>query len=251
MFVNVYALQARHHVMQVFGKLGVIILTIVCFMAVWIRQTPPYPDLGGTGDLKLYPVDQANLSPEFFEFRAALIKALERRDLNYVLDHVDDTIRYSFGPNEGVKGFLEYWDLGAAPEQSQFWDELLQVLRLGGKFIDPDQDMFMAPYVYTSFPEQLDPFQHAVVVGRDVKVYAEPVFSAQVLGTLTYSIVQLIPHQDMYEISEEETVWRKIMARSGSIGYVPDQFVRSPVDYRAGFSKTNGEWKLVFFVAGD
>jgi hypothetical protein len=38
---------------------------------------------------------------------------------------------------------------------------------------------------------------------------------------------------------------------SGVRGFVASQFVRRPIDYRAIFHKTNGQWRLSAFVAGD
>ena len=238
------------HAVKWLARVGVIVIVVILFL-VWVRQNPPYPDLGGPGDIKLHPVDQADEVPEFAEFRAALIEAVEDQDLDFILDCIDDTLRYTFGLNQGVSGFLRYWELDTAPEQSAFWDEMLQVLRLGGVFTDPNRTIFTAPYVFTSFPEKFDPFQYAVIVEQNVKVYAEPNFSAQVKGVLNYSIVKLVPYGDRYEFAEGGAVWRQITTNSGKTGFVPDKYVRRPIDYRASFAKNNGRWQLIFFVAGD
>jgi hypothetical protein len=37
----------------------------------------------------------------------------------------------------------------------------------------------------------------------------------------------------------------------GKKGYVKGEFVRSPIDYRAGFDKVDGKWKLRLFLARD
>ncbi|MDI9418853.1 MAG: SH3 domain-containing protein [Firmicutes bacterium] len=231
-------------------KIGMIIMVVALFL-LWTRQNPPYPDLGQPDDLKLMPVDQAYHVPDFAEFRTAMIKAMEQKDLDFVLNCIDDTLRYTFGLNQGVKGFLRYWELDTMPEDSPFWEEMLQVLRLGGEFADPDQKIFRAPYVFSSFPETLDAFQHVAVVGQNVKVYADPEFSAQVIGILSYSIVRHVPYNDKYEFFSDGAYWRKVATSSGKTGFVPDKYLRSPVDYRASFAKSNGKWQLIFFVAGD
>ena len=34
-------------------------------------------------------------------------------------------------------------------------------------------------------------------------------------------------------------------------GYVATRLTRSPIDYRAMFSLTNGRWQMMLFLAGD
>lgn len=42
-----------------------------------------------------------------------------------------------------------------------------------------------------------------------------------------------------------------VRTANGQEGWVRGSDVRSPIDYRAGFSKRSGQWKLEAFVAGD
>ena len=35
------------------------------------------------------------------------------------------------------------------------------------------------------------------------------------------------------------------------IGYVASRFVRSPIGYRAYFSRKDGRWQMLMFIAGD
>ncbi|HSE31218.1 MAG TPA: hypothetical protein VLA93_06545 [Pyrinomonadaceae bacterium] len=39
--------------------------------------------------------------------------------------------------------------------------------------------------------------------------------------------------------------------RDGQSGYMAEEFIRSPIDYRAGFAKQEGRWVMIFFIAGD
>ncbi|NLY29140.1 MAG: hypothetical protein GX047_00715, partial [Firmicutes bacterium] len=43
-----------------------------------------YPDLGGTEDVKLYPVDEAAENPEFEAFRSELIAAAQAKDVDFI-----------------------------------------------------------------------------------------------------------------------------------------------------------------------
>lgn len=45
--------------------------------------------------------------------------------------------------------------------------------------------------------------------------------------------------------------WQKIQTHDQKTGYVATQYLRSPIDYRAGFDKGPDGWKMTFFVAGD
>ena len=236
--------------MRLLVRLGLVILLLALAAAVY-QLTPSYPDLGGEEDVKLYPIDQAEQNQDLLEFRKRFIDAVKAKDLDFVLEHIDDTIKYTFGLNEGTAGFLREWELDQNPDQSRFWDETLEVLMLGGEFTNPEKTLFTAPYVFTSFPEDLDAFQHVAVIEREVKVYREPNRDADVLGVLNYSIVRNLTHNDRYVFESNGQLWRKIETFSSQIGYVPDQYLRSPVDYRLSFYNQGPKWQLIFFVAGD
>lgn len=218
------------------------------------KSTEPvqYTDLGGPDDVKLYPVDEATLNAEFEAFREKLMAAAKAKDVEFIKEHTDKNIHYTFGLNDQIQGFFRQWELDSNPGESLFWDELLQVLSLGGSFQNEEKTSFTAPYVYTEFPEDIDAFQHVAIIDKDVKVYAEPNTDAEVLGTLTYSIVRLLERHFKYEAANrQEPTWLRIESLSGSIGYIPARYGRSPVDYRSNWTKTDGTWKMVFFVAGD
>ena len=60
-----------------------------------------------------------------------------------------------------------------------------------------------------------------------------------------------LTHNDRYVFESNGQLWRKIETFSSQIGYVPDQYLRSPVDYRLSFYNQGPKWQLIFFVAGD
>ncbi len=209
-----------------------------------------YTDLGGTEDVKLYPVDEAAENPEFEAFRRELIAAAQAKDVDFIRRHTDETIRYTFGINKGLDGFLRRWGLDTNPEESPFWDELLRVLELGGSFRNEEKTSLVAPYVFSEFPEDIDAFQHVAIIDKNVKVYAEPSADSEVLGTLTYSIVRVLERH--FESEEaRRPIWLKVETFSGNSGYIPAEYGRSPVDYRGNWVKTGDTWKKIFFVAGD
>ena len=201
---------------------------------------------------KLYPVDEADLSPSFFVFRARLLGALAMRDTAFVYRHVAPDIRTSFGADGGIADFREHWDPGNP--RSELWPLLMQTLAHGGTFSsNPASEdslfRFVAPYTFSAFPEHLDAFTHLVIVGAGVRVREAPGLEAPVIAALSYDVVRL--PEDSPAAHEDTPGWTPVLLASGRTGYVSSAYVSSPLDYRAGFERRNGRWMMTFFVAGD
>jgi hypothetical protein len=198
--------------------------------------------IGGTPTTPLFPVDGAGCGAraDFFAFRARLQAALARRDLDAVLAIVAPDIRNSFGGDDGVEGFLRLW----TPREpgSRLWAELATVLALGGTF--ERDDMFVAPYVFSRWPQGFDPFQHVVLIAPDVALRLAPRDDAEPAGNASFVILRLAG-------SEAPEGWTAIRDEDGGTRYVRSSVVRSPIDYRAYFERRNGEWRMVMFLAGD
>ena len=97
----------------------------------------------------------------------------------------------------------------------------------------------------------LDPFEHVVVVGEQVRVRSEPTLSGSVLGSLTYQVVPRAPVDGVFETTADGYTWVPIRLASGERGWIADTFVRSPVGLRAGFEKRGSTWQILYFVEGD
>lgn len=200
---------------------------------------------------QLLPVDEADKDASFKVFRDKLIAAVKRRDAKYVLSVVDPKVKNGFGGYDGIANFKKQWKIDSP--KSELWDELLFVLTHGGSFQTQGRTKtFEAPYIFTDFPDELDAFEYSAIVGANVRLRAKPDLSAPVVGDLSYSIVKVD-----YENSVEEKPnmgnykWLKVETLGGKQGFVSAEFVRSPIGYRAGFEKIRGQWKMVFFLAGD
>jgi hypothetical protein len=62
----------------------------------------------------------------------------------------------------------------SASSDSPIWPVLAKVLALGGTFRgDGPANSFSAPYIYSSWPESVDPFENVTAVGRDVALRTE------------------------------------------------------------------------------
>ena len=190
---------------------------------------------------RLSPVDQAASVPDFFSFRARLQAAVARHDTAAVLDALGKDVELSFGGDRGVEGFKAMWKPEAA--DSLVWNTLATVLALGGSF--DGQGRFMAPYVTSTWPHGVDSFTTVAAVGSGVRVRAAASDSAPVVASLDFSIV------DTADQSGEAAGWVAVKLPSGQVGHVREQLVRSPIDYRIGFSKQAGRWQIDYFIAGD
>ena len=197
----------------------------------------------------LRPVDDAAKDPSFLAFRTKLIAAAERKDGRYVLSMVDPKIQNGFGDRNGIAWFRRDWKLDRP--DSEFWPKFLAVMKNGGSFTGEGakkMSNFAAPYIYSSWPEDLDAFDHFAITGTDVNLRKEGRADAEVVGKLSHNIVKI---EGDIGNDGKTPEWRRVTTLGGLTGYVHRDYVRSSVDYRAGFEKKRGRWVMTFFLAGD
>jgi hypothetical protein len=197
------------------------------------------------------PVDEAKTDASFLAFRTKLIAAAKKRDAKYILSIVDPNIRNTFGDDDGIRYFKKVWKI--ENPKSKFWDEFLKVITNGGDFtFSDDNKIFYAPYTFNGFPADIDSFDYSAIFGNNVNLRADPDPKSKPVARLSYNIVR-VDYQNSVKKSgsEDEYTWLKIETLGGKKGFVSAEYVRSPIDYRAGFQKRKGVWKLMVFVAGD
>lgn len=199
------------------------------------------------------PVDEGKLDPSFVTFRARLIAATERRDAAYIKKILDPEIQLSFGGDSGLADFRRIWKI--EKKDSEFWETFLPVIKNGGTFFRNSNgrisNVFYAPYSFQAFPEDLDPFEHCVIFGSNVKLRAAPSLKAEVKELLSYNVVKIDDSATIMTGKPEKPEWYRITTLGGKQGFVNAKYVRSPIAYRAGFEKKRGIWKMVTFIAGD
>lgn len=197
------------------------------------------------------PVDEAARDKSFLAFRNKLIAAARRRDAKFVLSILDAEIKNSFGGNDGIEEFKENWKIESA--NSEFWSEFLPVISKGGYFQSENDGgplLFTAPYSFAGFPDDLDAFEYSVIFGSRVNLRESPDLTSRIVGKLAYNVVRIAKTVPMTDDTERPD-WFEIETLGGLRGFVKAEFVRSPIDYRAGFEKKRGMWKMTFFLAGD
>jgi|SRR6185295_5525677 len=199
---------------------------------------PAAPRVNGP---KLMPLDAATDDPALVAYRDALLSAVKSHDIEAVIALVDPKIRTSFGGGGGA-GNLRH-----SLEQPGNWNDLEQVLSLGGTFQGEGADRsFWAPYVYSAWPEAHDAFASLAVVAADVPLHETPDPNGPVVATLSYDIVTIADQP-----TTKPGAFRQVKTADGHTGWVESSKVRSPVGYRAGFLKQDGKWRMNALVAGD
>ena len=189
---------------------------------------------------QLLPVDEASTRPDFFSFRAGLQRAIARHDAAALMAVVHPQIKNSFGGDDGVDNFRTMWKVDEP--QSEVWDVLGTVLALGGSF--HDADTFVAPYVFSRWPDQFDAFEHVAVIGSSVRVRSQPDTTSSPIDTVSFAILPIARER------ADQEGWTAVQIDK-AVGYISSAYVRSPIDYRAIFRFEAARWRLVTFVAGD
>lgn len=199
------------------------------------------------------PVDEGPQDASFLAFRNKLIAAAERKDIAYVKSIMDPKIQLSYGGHVGLKGFRELWK-----NEAEFWSEFLPVIKNGGRFSGEGKakTFFAAPYVFTDMPADLDHFEVFAVFGNNVNLRERPDLTAPVITQLSYNIVKVDPEAAITRKTgpgeyDRKIDWQKITTLGGQTGWMKAEYVRSPIDYRAGFEKKRGRWVMTYFIAGD
>lgn len=191
--------------------------------------------------IALMPRDEAALLPGFFSFRAQLIAAIARRDAAALMAVVDSDIKNGFGGDDGKAAFEREWK-PSAPD-SRVWEVLATVLALGGS--RAGDEGFIAPYIHSSWPNGVDGFEHVAVIGERVRVRRAPSADAEEIAHVSFEVLA----RGKDDKAPED--WTSVTLSNGQSGYISSRFVRSPIDYRAFFSRKEGRWWMVMLLAGD
>src|SRR3990170_3178276 len=198
---------------------------------------------------QLLPIDEAAKDPSWVSFRNRLLTAIERRDRKFVLSILDRNIRNSQDAPRGIAAFRKHWDFDG--EDSAAWRELPAALFLGSAWLKPEKGprQLCAPYVAVKWPEDIDPFDHGAIISREVLVKAGPSSESATLATLSYDIVPVTDWEVTDQAPEAKQKWVKIKLKEVD-GFVPEEQIRSPVEHRACFVKTESGWRMTAFVIG-
>jgi hypothetical protein len=195
---------------------------------------------------KLPLVDEAAADVSWLRFKKRLQAAIDSRDKQFLLSILDKKVRNQSEKTRGIAQFRRQWELDTA--DTTVWRELQSALQLGSAYIRRDKGAreLCAPYVLGKWPEDVEPFNHAVVISRDTTVQAEPSTSSAALGRLSYDIVAI----NDWEVDDKADAKQKwVRIRHGNRdGFVLEEHVRSPIEQAACFVKAGNGWRMTGFA---
>lgn len=203
-------------------------------------------DSAAARSLRLEPIDQADRDPEFAAWRAELLEAVRRRDVDYVVSMADPEIKLSFGGDYGRDSFRTMLAGDDAGQGEPYWAELQVVIELGGVFME--DGAFCTPYLScVDVPgcSECDPYDTVYVMGPEVLARAKPETTAPIVATLSWDVLSVD-----YD-AKSPAGWVPVKLEDQRTVYLPESEARMAIDYRARFEKTAEGWRMKVFIAGD
>jgi hypothetical protein len=230
-------------------KLRSMVARALAGLCLSLALAAPTAAQDGSEPKKLSPSDEAAKDASWINFRKRLLTALEKHDRAFVLSILDRNIRNPLDAPRGIAAFRKQWDFDA--DDSPLWRELPAALFLGSAWLKPEKGprQLCAPYVAVKWPEDVDPFDYGAITAREALVKAAPSSNSATLATLGYDIVPVTDWEVVDQAPEGKQKWVKIRLK-GADAYVPEEQIRSPIEHRACFVKTENGWRMIAFVVG-
>jgi hypothetical protein len=224
-------------------RIGCTLLLAILLPAQAQQSSPAKPQDG-----LFTPRDETAGDLSWTYFRDRLLEAVQQRDKKFVLGIVDRNVRNGIERPNGLGEFMRQWDPDA--ENSPLWRELPRALHLGAVYYSHDRmpRSLCAPYVLPRWPKNVDPHGNGAITARETALRAAPSGSAEILASLSYSIVHVID----WEVADSDAAvnqkWVKI-GMDGREGFIPEEHIRSPLEHLACFRKGETGWRLTSFLA--
>jgi hypothetical protein len=196
---------------------------------------------------RLKPWDEAAKDASFLKFRNELKAVIARKDAVSLMKNVAPNVTNSFGGGWGAADFNKSWK--PSDPKSPVWRALSIVVELGGNF--DNKSTFSAPYVYSAWPDDADPYNYVAVVAPNAVLRAAPKSGAAIVRALDHDLLEVLKSAGKMQHETGPNDWDEVKDAKGKRGFVLASDVRSPVDYRAIFEKRNGKWVIATFIAGD
>lgn len=186
------------------------------------------------------PRDECLDQPGASEFLANLRTAVRDRDADRLLGLAAEDVLLDFGGGSGRDELRER----LAANDGELWEQLDVILTLG---CASDGARLTMPWYFAQEIGDLDPYGAMVVTGEDVPLYAAETGEEE-LRQLDWEMVTRV---SFLEIVENEGSRWQVELQDGTRGFVPQDKLRSLIDYRIGAARRNGRWRITNFVAGD
>ena len=200
-------------------------------------------------DAKLLPADEAMSDPSWLRFKAHLLNALAKRDQKFIIGIVDGKIRNTTD-RDGIAEFRKLWEPHSA--SSPLWIELPKILFLGGVYVKREKGLieFCGPYIHYKWPDEAPAKATGAIIAKEVLVKSAPSADAATVLTLAYDLVNVIDWEVADENKDNRQPWVKIQTKAG-VGFVPEEQIRSPLEYRTCFVKSGAGWRMTALEVGE
>lgn len=196
----------------------------------------------------------------FSEFRLRFLDAIERRNANFIRTLVTPQTQWSFG------GSINLDSYNIDDPQSIFWQYMKKAVGTGCT-IEPDaqvpaqelgSDIWVCPITSGKAIYNFGWQEQVGILGQDVNVRSEPGTGASTVKVLSKDLVKFdsetfnnLPQQ-LQEAVNSHDGWTPVVLKNGKKGWVQNRFVYyEPRDYRVSFVRSNGQWRLHYFLRGD
>ena len=195
---------------------------------------------------KLPLVDEGASDMTWLRFKKRLMVAIEKRDKQFLLSILDKNVRNQDERARGVAHFRKQWELDTP--DSPVWQELATALQLGGAYLQRDQGQreLCAPYLLGKWPEDLEPFNHAIVISRSAALQSEPTTASRAIAALSYDIVTVL-NWEVDDRTDAKQKWVRVRHLDRE-GYLPEEQIRSPIEQAACFVKSGSGWRMTGFA---
>ena len=172
-------------------------------------------------------------------FFVTLETAVTKRDDAALLGITDAKVKLDFGGGAGLQGFRER----LADPDGRLWLALERISTLGCAHA-ANGDMVM-PWYFDQDMDGVDPALALIVTGADVPVRQSASATAPAVDTVSWDAVTLSDGLD------PKAPFQKVRTAGGKEGFVANDQLRSPLDYRLRASRFGDDWRIVSFFAGD
>lgn len=205
--------------------------------------------------LRVPPTDEAGQDPSFAAYRDQLLAAVVARDIDGVLALTGRDIHLSYGGQSGHADFRDNLTVDpmtlhedyrheAAALREDYWAELENVLRLGGRFYEGGAE-FVAPEIFNIDPPQgHDVYETGWIIGDDVILRDRPIRWGTEVARASWDVVRIGD-------GGEGTPYTEVTLGDGTRGFVSSEYLRYQVGYRSIFRRRQGDWRMTVFIAGD
>ena len=107
-----------------------------------------------------------------------------------------------------------------------------------------------APYVYYKWPDNAGGNATGAIIAKETLLKAEPAANSATLAALSYDLVSVIDWEVDDKNKASPQKWVKLKAGAQE-GYVAEEHVRSPLEYRACFVNSGSRWRLIELDVGE